>query len=137
MIQQIFSATDQNTLLVSILDAGTVSGRVDGSGHEEILQVSAIALSAGREIRPHEHLPAQRNTVGTQEAWVVISGSLLVEVFDLDQSLIYSGCLTPGQCMVLYRGGHRFTVQEDHTVIYEIKNGPYRGPESDSKVISS
>jgi hypothetical protein len=43
--------------------------------------------------------------------------------------------LSAGDCMVLYRGGHNFTVVSADAVIYEIKNGPYYGAVFDSEKI--
>jgi hypothetical protein len=56
-------------------------------------------------------------------------------LFDLDQTLVATLGLTAGDCMILYHGGHNFTVVSADAVIYEIKNGPYNGPETDSEKI--
>ena len=41
----------------------------------------------------------------------------------------------PRRNLVLYRGGHNFTVVSEDAVIYEIKNGPYYGAVFDSEKI--
>jgi len=73
--------------------------------------------------------------LGTQEAWIVVSGQLQVQVFDTDDTFVEQLTLTAGQCMTLFRGGHTFTVLTDNTVIFEIKNGPYYGQQTDMKQI--
>jgi hypothetical protein len=135
MTQQIYSKLQPDQLLVSVMSAADAVSRRDASGPEEILQASLLKLSHSRTIAPHRHLPQVRTTTGTCEAWVVVSGRLVAQVFDLDQSLVTTLGLTAGDCMVLYRGGHNFTVVSADAVIYEIKNGPYNGPEADSEKI--
>ena len=40
-----------------------------------------------------------------------------------------------GDCVVVFKAGHEFTVLEDNTIIYEFKNGPYYGVEADKTFI--
>jgi hypothetical protein len=135
MQKQIFSKTNLNLLLVTILDSSQVIGRVEASDTNQILQVSSIRLAQAKTIRPHMHKDTQRNTLGTQEAWVVVSGLLKTNIYDIDESLIDTIFLGPGMCMVLYTGGHNFEVISSEAVIYEIKNGPYYGTKFDSQPI--
>jgi cupin fold WbuC family metalloprotein len=122
-------------LLVSVLSAHSTDTRVDAAGTEEILQASLLRLPQGKTIAPHKHLLQFRNTQGTCEAWVVISGQLQARVFDIDNTVADTVELSAGDCMVLYRGGHNFTVVSEDAVIYEIKNGPYYGAVFDSEKI--
>ena len=122
-------------LLASVLSTNTTEPRVDAAGTEEILQASLLRLSKGRTIAPHKHLLQFRNTQGTCETWIVISGSLQAQVFDTDNTVVDIVELSAGDCMVLYRGGHNFTVMSEDAVIYEIKNGPYYGAVFDSEKI--
>lgn len=136
MTQQIHSKLYPQMLLVSVLSANTTESRVNAAGTEEILQASLLRLPNGKTIAPHKHLLQFRNTQGTCEAWVVISGTLQAQVFDVDNTVADTVTLSAGDCMVLYRGGHNFTVMSEDAVIYEIKNGPYYGPEYDAKSIN-
>lgn len=122
-------------LLVSVLSANSTESRVDAAGTDEILQASLLRLPKGKTIAPHKHLLQFRNTQGTCEAWVVISGTLQTQVFDIDNKVADTVTLSAGDCMVLYRGGHNFTVVSEDAVIYEIKNGPYYGAVFDSEKI--
>ena len=122
-------------LLVSVLSSDSTDARTDAAGTEEILQASLLRLPQGRTIAPHKHLLQFRNTQGTCEAWIVISGQLQAQVFDVDDSVADTVNLSAGDCMVLYRGGHNFTVMSEDAVIYEIKNGPYHGAVFDSEKI--
>jgi hypothetical protein len=135
MTQKIYSQSEPNQLLACVMSAADAAGRTDAADADEILQASLLRLPHGKTIASHRHLPQVRTTTGTCEAWVVVSGRLVAQVFDLDQSLVTTVGLTAGDCMILYRGGHNFTVVSADTVIYEIKNGPYNGPETDSEKI--
>jgi hypothetical protein len=135
MTQKIYSQIEPNQLLVCVMSAANADGRADAADADEILQASLLRLPHGKTIAPHRHLPQVRTTTGTCEAWVVMSGRLIAQVFDLDQSLVTTIGLTAGDCMILYRGGHNFKVVSADAVIYEIKNGPYNGPEADSEKI--
>ena len=135
MTQKIHSKIYPKILLVSVLSTNTTESRVDAAGTDEILQASLLRLPQGKTIAPHKHLLQFRNTQGTCEAWIVISGSLQAQVFDVDDSLADTVTLSAGDCMVLYRGGHNFTVISEDAVIYEIKNGPYYGAVFDSEKI--
>jgi hypothetical protein len=131
-----FSKVNPQQLLVSILNPPEVNGRVDSGDPSQILQVSAIRLSQAKTIRPHKHKDTARNTIGTQESWIVISGLLKANIYDIDESLLDTVSLGPGMCMTLYNGGHNFEVISNDAVIYEIKNGPYYGAEFDSQLIN-
>jgi cupin fold WbuC family metalloprotein len=135
MTQKIHSKVYPKMLLVSVLSSDSTDARTDAAGTEEILQASLLRLSQGRTIAPHKHLLQFRNTQGTCEAWIVISGQLQAQVFDVDDSVADTVMLSAGDCMVLYRGGHNFTVVSEDAVIYEIKNGPYYGAVFDSEKI--
>jgi cupin fold WbuC family metalloprotein len=130
MVHQIHSQIDQQ-LLASVVRPDDRVSRENASGSDEILQVSVLSLPPGRTLQSHRHLPQQRSTTGTAESWVVIQGQLQIQVYDMDQTPLDSVQLFAGDCFVLYRGGHAFTVVSDHTVFYEIKNGPYYGSAAD------
>lgn len=132
MIYQVHSPTTQE-LLVSVLRPGDTDLRTDAAGDSEILQISLLKLPQGKTIAPHRHLPLERHTVGTNEAWILISGTLTAKIFDVDNSPVETVDLKAGDCMVLYRGGHTFTVVSDDAILYEVKNGPYYGSAADSE----
>lgn len=135
MTQQIHSKLYPQMLLASVLTPNDSNTRTDAAGSDEILQASLLKLPQGRTIAPHRHLLQFRNTQGTCEAWIVVSGQLQAQVFDIDNSLVTAMELSAGDCMVLYRGGHNFSVMSKDAVIYEIKNGPYHGAAADAEKI--
>ena len=136
MTRKIHSFIDPTQLLVSVVSLSSLTqDRTNASEEKEILQVSLMRLPEGKSIAPHRHLLVSRITEGTSEAWIVISGSVQAKIFDLDNSPVATVDLVTGDCMVLYRGGHSFTVMADNTVLYEVKNGPYYGAAADSEKI--
>ena len=105
--------------------------RSDLSNENELLQGSARILKKDIYVKPHKHFPINRETVGTQESWIVIEGKVLATLYDLDDAKLEEVELNAGSCMVFYRGGHSLRVIEDNTIFYEFKNGPYPGYDKD------
>ncbi len=86
---------------------------------------------------PHRHLPQDRNIKKTQEMFVLISGSIEVEMYDLDDKLIAKEILNPGDCYVYLGGGHGIKILTNDVFFYELKNGPYYGKEKDKFFIKN
>jgi hypothetical protein len=95
---------------------------------ESIQQVGFVVHPAGAEVRRHYHLPLERTIVGTPEVLVVRSGRCEMDVYDDDQELVTTRELAAGDVMVMVGGGHGFRMVED-TVMLEVKQGPYYGPD--------
>lgn len=134
-MQEIRSSVDGNVLCRFIRKEVVAGYRFDMSDANENLQVSARKFSAGTKVAPHKHNPLKRNTIGTQEAWVVIEGRVMAYVYDIDDKFIDAIELHAGDAIVYFRGGHALNVLEDNTIFYEFKNGPYYGYENDKEPI--
>ncbi len=89
-------------------------------------QVGLIVYPAGGEVRRHQHLPIERNIVGTSEVIIVRKGRCELDVFDNDNTLVATRELRTGDVMLMIGGGHGFRMIED-TVLIEVKQGPYTG----------
>ena len=94
-----------------------------GSQHES-LQASRMVYSAGKEFKAHVHIMNPRTIKRTQEAFVVISGKLAVDVYDRNYVLLGTLEAGAGDLVIVYRGGHGVRVLED-CVAFEIKAGSY------------
>jgi hypothetical protein len=70
-----------------------------------------------------------------QESWVVIRGMVQVEMYDLDNTLLHTDVLEPGDISVTLEGGHNYLIMADDTLVYEYKTGPYKGQEKDKTFI--
>ena len=102
----------------------------------EFLQLATMRLPAGTTFSPHHHLYIEtpRNYRIAQEAWVVISGNVEVTYYDLDNTVIHTDVLTPGDCSVTLYGGHNYRAM-DEAIVYEFKTGPYEGQHIDKAMI--
>jgi len=94
-----------------------------GASHES-LQAQRMVYPRGKFFRTHHHILNPRTIKRTQEAFVVISGKLAVDVYDVKASLIGVLKAGPGEAIFVYRGGHSVKVLEDF-VGYEFKAGAF------------
>jgi len=124
----IYYSKIDNSPLFSILRLSEVTEqRKDISPETECLQVAAKKVSKGMKWPRHKHLPIERNTNKTQESWIIFSGAIRADLYDIDDSLSMTTELFAGDMVVVYNAGHALEVLEDNTVLYEFKNGPYYG----------
>lgn len=130
-ITKVYSIVDPETLLALFFKPISNASRIDITDPLAILQIAAIPLDDQIQVTPHTHKPVSRETLGTDEAWVVMTGSILVNIYDLDEKLLGRWTLDSGSLALTMKGGHGFTSLESGTLIYEFKNGPYWGPSVD------
>lgn len=134
----IFSAINPEIELASWLTLDDIqSNRQSLNQSLDPLQIGAIRWNLNDLVPPHKHLPADRTTTTTQEAWILISGSIACRIYDLNDTFLVEILLTTGSCIVLKNGGHELICKENDTVMYEVKNGEYFGPTRDKKSIPS
>tara|TARA_B110000483_G_C18188044_1_gene539747 strand:+ start:807 stop:1214 length:408 start_codon:yes stop_codon:yes gene_type:complete len=135
-MKQIYSKIKKDKIIASIIKLKDIGDyRTDISPESEYIQVSARSIKKGINVPAHMHLPIDRETDITQETWIIISGKIEFELFDLDNSFICKGMIEAGGSVTLYRGGHSLKIIEENTIMYEIKTGPYFGIESDKKLL--
>jgi cupin fold WbuC family metalloprotein len=118
-------------ILHAVVDTTRTTGhRTDVSPPAEWLQLSVIALGDGASMRPHTHNPrsAERAPASvTQEAWLVLRGSIQVSLYDEDAAFLEELTLAAGHILVTFYGGHAFAGAQPGTLLVECKNGPYEG----------
>ncbi len=104
---------------------------------EECLQAAAgVKFVNGHTFSgAHKHLPNKRTTFKTQEAFILVKGSVELTMYDLDNKEIAKEILNQGDCYIYLDGGHALKVLTDDTSFYEIKNGPYLGRDKDKEFI--
>lgn len=95
---------------------------------EHTLQLGYIVYPAGHEIPRHTHRPVVRTITGTAEVLVVKEGRCELDVYDDGAALVETVTLAAGDVVLLLGGGHAFRMIED-TVLMEVKQGPYPGPD--------
>ena len=129
---KIYSRIDKNLLLHTINRMSDIDSnekdRIDLSPDEEFIQVAGLKLGLQKTFRPHKHIYRKgEKEVIPQESWVVIKGSVMFYIYDIDDSLIETTVLYPGDCSITFRGGHTYKSLEEGTIVYEFKTGPYKG----------
>lgn len=133
---KIYSKVEPTKLIASVLKFEELSEyRKDICPNEESLQISGRYLKKGTKVKAHKHLPFERTSYFTQEAWIVLEGSIKGIIYDIDNTLLCDIKISRGDCIVLFRGGHSLETLEEDTVFYECKTGPYYGVVEDKKFI--
>ena len=132
-----YSKKDPKILLFVINRFEDISSyRNDIAPEEEYIQVSARKIPKGLKIKEHKHLINKRTIDYTQEAWVILEGSILAKFYDIDDTLIFDTIINKGDCAILFRGGHSLEALSEKTILYEFKNGPYMGINYDKEDIN-
>lgn len=91
-------------------------------------QVGFVVYPEGGQIPRHVHVPMERRIVGTSEVLMVRKGLLEADFYTDDKEYVCSRLLRQGDVLLLVSGGHGFTCLKD-TVLLEVKQGPYLGPQ--------
>ena len=135
-MEKVYSKINTSVLLGIVNKFSEIpEGRVDIAPDEEFIQVSSMRLDK-KYFRPHKHIwkPGEEQVIA-QESWVIIKGSVKVIMYDLDDKIISTPILYPGDCSMTFQGGHNYEILEEDTVVYEYKTGPYKGVENDKEFI--
>tara|TARA_B100000795_G_C22626207_1_gene370818 strand:- start:48 stop:449 length:402 start_codon:yes stop_codon:yes gene_type:complete len=123
----IFSKKNKARLIACIYKVKkTMPNRIDLSPSNELLQAGIIKLKDDFILKKHLHTQILRKTKGTQEIWIVMSGKIKVTFYDTDKTKISEKTLNKGDMSILFRGGHSLKCLKKESIIYEIKNGPYK-----------
>jgi hypothetical protein len=93
-------------------------------------QLGVIKYHKGGLIKPHFHNRVMREVHYTQEVLIIRKGKVKVNLYDNGMQYIESVILNRGDVILLASGGHGFEMLED-CEMFEIKQGPYSGTESD------
>ncbi len=130
-IYKVYSITEPDKI-IAIISKNLPGDRVNLTAENQILQASFINFGRNKKVGAHSHLKIQRNTIGTQEVWVILKGRAEVSFYDLDNMLIYSTIITKGQVIIIFDGGHAMKTKSRAFTMVEVKNGPYLGKDYDS-----
>lgn len=110
-------------------------GRADLVDPDQFIQCAALKNEQGKTFEPHRHIMQMRHEVYIpQESWVVISGMVQVILYDLDNTVLHTDVLEPGDVSITLQGGHNYLFMQD-SIVYEFKTGPYLGQQHDKTFI--
>lgn len=132
-MEKIYSKINPEKLLHIIIRKEDIKpGREDIVSEEHFIQCSMLNMEKGKTFKPHKHIWKERTrSVIAQESWVVIQGSVKCIFYDLDDTIIAEPILKVGDSSFTLEGGHNYEIQEDNTLVYEYKTGPYEGQKLD------
>lgn len=136
-MKKIYSKVNGDLLHLIVTPDDFNKPRVDLIEPNNFLQAALIRINEGDTFRPHKHI---EHDIGfdymtTQEGWIVLSGMIRVDLYDIDDKLLYQELLTSGSAVFTLKGGHTFTAFDDYTLAIEVKSGPYYGQEKDKVFI--
>ena len=116
-------------ILCYIMRSGSLPAATEFvSSPDATLQVGHIVHPRGHEIARHAHRPQERLVSGSAEVLLVRRGRCEMDVYDNNRHLVATRELRAGDIVVLLDGGHGCRMLED-TVLLEVKQGPYAGPD--------
>jgi cupin fold WbuC family metalloprotein len=136
-MENIYSNVDVNKLLhVVVRKEDLAPGRVDVVPEDHFIQCALLNMETGKTFKPHKHIWKERSqNIIAQESWIVIQGSVKCIFYDIDDQIIATTILYPGDASFTLEGGHNYEIQEDNTLVYEYKTGPYEGQSLDKTFI--
>ena len=132
-MKKIFSKVKKNKLLHIIFSPSNKNERINVSKENEFLQFCYLNLNKDSKFLPHKHFwkKNKKKKIIVQESWLVIKGSAKVTLYDLNDEILNTKILKPGDISITYEGGHKIDILKNNTIIYEHKTGPYEGQKKD------
>lgn len=95
------------------------------------IQVGTWYYNQGKELDKHYHNEFERISTLTQEAVIVMAGSLQADLYDSKNNHIKSVIIEQGDIGIFLSAGHGYKILSDNTKVIEIKNGPFFGVDKD------
>ncbi len=136
-MENIYSKIDPDCLLHVVVRLKDIKGRTQLIPDDNFIQCSTLKMEKGKTFPPHRHVIKSRSYEKqiAQESWIVISGKVRCVFYDLDNSIIATPILNPGDASFTLYGGHTYEILEENTIVYEYKTGPYEGQQLDKTFI--
>jgi mannose-6-phosphate isomerase-like protein (cupin superfamily) len=136
-MEKIYSKIDPTKLLhVIVRKENLTPGRVEVINEDQFIQCALLNMEKGKTFKPHKHIWKERTrNVIAQESWIVIQGSVKCIFYDIDDQILATPILYPGDASFTLEGGHNYEILENDTLVYEYKTGPYEGQQLDKQFI--
>ena len=132
-MEKIYSKVETEKLLHVINRFDDINGRTEVIPENNFIQCATLKMEKDKTFPPHKHITKDRHYKEqiAQESWVVIKGSVKCILFDIDDQIIATPILYPGDASFTLYGGHTYEILEEDTIVYEYKTGPYEGQSLD------
>jgi len=136
-MEKIYSKIKPDMLLHIVNRLNEIEGRNDVVPEDNFIQCATLKMENGKTFKPHKHITKTRTYENqiAQESWVVIKGRVKCILYDIDDKIIATPILEPGDASFTLYGGHTYEILEDDTIVYEYKTGPYEGQALDKKFL--
>lgn len=136
-MEKIYSKIHPDKLLhIVVRKEDVLPGRQDIVPEDNFIQCSILNMPKDKTFRPHRHIwKGRTRDVIAQESWIVIQGKVQCIFYDVDNTIIETPILEPGDASFTLEGGHNYLILEDNTLVYEYKTGPYEGQALDKTFI--
>jgi len=136
-MEKIYSKVEPTKLLHIINRLQDIHGRTEIIPEDNFIQCAALKMENGKTFPPHKHITKDRHHPEqiAQESWVVIRGSVKCILYDIDDTILTTPILKPGDASFTLYGGHTYEILEEDTIVYEYKTGPYEGQKLDKNFI--
>lgn len=137
-MEHIYSKIEPGKILhIIVRKEDLTPGRKEVVSEDNFIQCAILNMEEGKTFKPHRHIWKERaRNVIAQESWIVIQGSVKCIFYDLDDNIIATPILHPGDASFTLEGGHTYQILENDTLVYEYKTGPYEGQSLDKTFIS-
>ena len=138
-MENIYSVVQPGKILHTIVRKEDLTpGRKEVVSEDNFIQCAILNMEEGKTFKPHKHIWKERTrNVIAQESWIVVQGSVKCIFYDLDDTIIATPILYPGDASFTLEGGHTYQILEDNTLVYEYKTGPYEGQALDKTFIEN
>jgi len=138
-MEKIYSKVEEGKLLHIINRLSDINGRTEVIPENNFIQCATLKMEKNKTFPPHKHITKDRHYTEqiAQESWIVIKGSVRCILFDIDDQIIATPILYPGDASFTLYGGHTYEILEQDTVVYEYKTGPYEGQSLDKTFITN
>lgn len=136
-MEKIYSKVETDKLLHVINRLDEINGRTEVIPEDNFIQCATLKMEKDKTFPPHKHITKDRHYTEqiAQESWVVIKGSVRCILFDIDDQIIATPILYPGDASFTLYGGHTYEILEEDTIVYEYKTGPYEGQSLDKRFL--
>jgi cupin fold WbuC family metalloprotein len=116
------------SILVDLQDAK--EGLDFFSTDNDFIQVGSWNYKKGKVLPLHFHNKFERTSERTAECVFVLSGKVECKLYSEEGEFIETVLIESGQLIIQLSQAHEYTILED-SIVLEVKNGPYFGPEKD------
>ena len=119
-MEKIYSKVEEGKLLHIINRFDDINGRTEVIPENNFIQCATLKMEKDKTFPPHKHITKDRHYKEqiAQESWVVIKGSVKCILFDIDDQIIATPILYPGDASFTLYGGHTYEILEDDTFFY-------------------